>query len=83
MISTMASSDTPPYLDNKDIVMFPSVAGIVGLNRLTRRVLTIAVGRAIIGMVRADPGPIQSEKPLIGFTLHWDLKPCMRTQEPA
>jgi len=78
MVSTMASCDTRPYLDNKDIVMFPSVADIVGLNRLTKRVLTIAVG-AIIGMVTADPGPIQSEKPLIGLTLHGDLMPCMHT----
>ena len=69
MVSTMASSDTRPYLDNKDILMFPSVADIVGLNRLTKRVLTIAVG-AIIGMVTADPEPIQSERPLIGLTLH-------------
>ncbi|MCK5485950.1 MAG: Tm-1-like ATP-binding domain-containing protein [Desulfobacterales bacterium] len=78
MVSTMASSDTRPYLDNKDIVMVPSVTDIVGLNRLTKRVLTIAVG-AVTGMVTADPGPIQSEKPLIGFTLHGDLMPCMHT----
>ena len=78
MVSTMASSDTRPYLDNKDIVMVPSVADIVGLNRLTKRVLTIAAG-AIIGMVTADPGAIQSEKPLIGLTLHGDLMPCMHT----
>ncbi len=42
MVSTMASSDTRPYLDNKDIVMVPSVTDIVGLNRLTKRVLTMA-----------------------------------------
>ncbi len=76
MVSTMASSDTRPYLDNKDIVMMPSVADIVGLNRVTKRVLAIAAG-AIIGMVTADPGLIRSDKPLIGMTLHGDLMSCM------
>jgi len=77
MVSTMASSDTRVYLDNKDIVMMPSVADIVGLNPVTKRVLSIAAG-AISGMVFSDPGPVSSEKPLIGLTLHGDLMPCMR-----
>lgn len=76
MVSTMASSDTRPYLDNKDIVMIPSVADIVGLNRVTKRVFAIAAG-AVIGMVNSDPGPIPAEKPLIGLSLHGDLMPCM------
>lgn len=76
MVSTMASSDTRPYLDNKDIVMIPSVADIVGLNPVTKRVLATAAG-AIIGMVTTDPGPVTSEKSLIGLTLHGDLMPCM------
>lgn len=78
MVSTMASTDTRPYIDNKDIVMIPSVSDIVGLNRVTKRVLATAAG-AIVGMVTADPGPIQSDKPLIGLTLHGDLMPCMET----
>jgi uncharacterized protein (UPF0261 family) len=76
MVSTMASSDTRPYVDNKDIVMIPSVADIVGLNRVTKRVLAIAAG-AIVGMVTTDPGSIRSDKALIGLTLHGDLMPCM------
>lgn len=76
MLSTMASSDTLPYLDNKDIVMIPSVADIVGLNPVTKRVLATAAG-AISGMVGSDPGQIPSDKPLIGLTLHGDLMPCM------
>jgi uncharacterized protein (UPF0261 family) len=77
MVSTMASSDTRVYLDNKDIVMIPSVADILGLNPLTKRVLTIAAG-AITGMVEADPGPIRSEKPIIGATMQGDLMHCMQ-----
>lgn len=77
MVSTMASSDTRVYLDNKDIVMIPSVADILGLNPLTKRVLTIAAG-AITGMVELDPGPIRSEKPIIGATMQGDLMHCMQ-----
>jgi len=77
MVSTMASSDTRPYVDTKDIVMIPSIADIVGLNRITKRILAIAAG-AVIGMAEADPGPITSDKPLIGLTLHGDLNSGMR-----
>jgi uncharacterized protein (UPF0261 family) len=77
MVSTMASSDTRPYVDNKDIVMMPSVADIMGLNPIAKRVLAIAAG-AVIGMVAADPGLVHSDKPVIGLTLHGDLVPGMR-----
>lgn len=78
MVSTMASGDTRPYVDTKDIVMIPSIADIVGLNRITKRILAIAAG-AVIGMAQTDPGPIPSDKPLIGLTLHGDLNPGMRS----
>ena len=75
MVSTQASGDTSPYVGTKDIVMIPSLADIVGLNRITKNVLTIAVG-AVVGMVKAAPGPAPSDKPLIGLTLQGDLMPC-------
>jgi len=80
MVSTVASSDTRPYIDNKDITMIPSVADIVGLNSLTKRVLAIAAG-AVTGMVTADTGPIHSEKPVIGLSLHGDLMPCVNSSK--
>jgi uncharacterized protein (UPF0261 family) len=75
MVSTQASGDTRPYVGTKDIVMIPSLADIVGLNRITKNVLTVAAG-AIVGMVNAAAGPVPSDKPLIGLTLHGDLMPC-------
>lgn len=75
MVSTQASGDTRPYVGTKDIVMIPSLADIVGLNRITQNVLTVAAG-AIVGMVNAAAGPVPSDKPLIGLTLHGDLMPC-------
>ena len=50
MVSTLASGNTAQYIGVKDIVMFPSVADIAGLNRLSRQILTRAAG-AICGMV--------------------------------
>jgi len=75
MVSTQASGDTRPYVGTKDIVMIPSLADIVGLNRITKNVLTVAAG-AVVGMVNAAPGPVLSDKPLIGLTLQGDLMPC-------
>ena len=76
MVSTVASADTRPYLDTKDIVMIPSVTDILGLNRITKRILATAAG-AIAGMVGSDPGPIPSDKPIIGVTIHGNLMPCV------
>jgi uncharacterized protein (UPF0261 family) len=75
MVSTQASGDTRPYVGTKDIVMIPSLADIVGLNRITKNVLTVAAG-AVVGMVNAAPGPVLCDKPLIGLTLQGDLMPC-------
>ena len=76
MVSTQASGDTSPYVGTKDIVMIPSMADIVGLNRITKNVLTMAAG-AVVGMVKVAPGPVSSDKPLIGITIHGDLMPCV------
>jgi uncharacterized protein (UPF0261 family) len=77
MVSTVAAWDTRSYLGAKDITMIPPVSDIVGLNPITKRMLSTAAG-AVLGMVQADPGPLPSEKPLIGLTLHGDMMPCMR-----
>ena len=50
MVSTMASGNTAPYVDVKDITMMYSVVDIAGLNPLSRRILANAAG-AIVGMV--------------------------------
>ncbi len=50
MVSTLASGNTAQYVGVKDIVMFPSIVDIAGLNRLSRQILTLAAG-AICGMV--------------------------------
>ena len=50
MVSTLASGNTAQYVGTKDIVMFPSIVDVAGLNRISRQILTRAAG-AICGMV--------------------------------
>ncbi len=52
MVSTLASGNTAHYVGVKDIVMFPSIVDVAGLNRLSRTLLTRAAG-AICGMVES------------------------------
>ena len=55
------------YVGTKDIAVMPSMADIAGLNRLTRKALSEAVG-AIVGMVESAEPEI-SEKPLVFMTM--------------
>src|SRR3989304_598895 len=44
MVSTMASGNTAPWVDIKDITMMFSVTDILGLNPITRKTLPKAAG---------------------------------------
>ena len=52
MVSTLASGNTAQYVGVKDIVMFPSIVDVAGINRISRTILTRAAG-AICGMVES------------------------------
>ena len=66
MVSTMASGNTAPFVDIKDIAMLFSVADIMGLNPITRKILSNAAG-AVCGM--AESGiEIEITKPLVAIT---------------
>ncbi len=66
MLSTVASGDTRPYIDTKDVVMVSSIADIVGINRVTEVNLRQAAG-AVMGMVATDT-PKATKDRLIGMT---------------
>jgi len=74
MVTTMASGDTHPYVGTKDIIMFHSVADLVGLNRVTERVLANAAA-AIEGMVAA-PVPQPADKPVIAISNLGPMTAC-------
>lgn len=75
MVSTLASGDTSPYVDTKDISMMYSVVDIAGINSLSRQILANAAG-AIVGMVNAEVPPSE-DKPLIGATMFGVTTPCV------
>lgn len=76
MLSTMASGNTAPYVDVKDITMMYSVVDIAGLNPLSRRVLANAAG-AICGMVATERAPALGDRPLIAATMFGVTTPCV------
>jgi uncharacterized protein (UPF0261 family) len=75
MVSTLASGNTAQYLGVKDIVMFPSIVDVAGLNRISRGVLSRAAG-AICGMVEAEP-PVSEAKPIIVASQFGNTTECV------
>ena len=76
MVSTLASGDTSPYVQSKDISMMYSVVDIAGINRLSRQILANAAG-AIVGMVNAEVPTATADKPLIAATMFGVTTPCV------
>jgi uncharacterized protein (UPF0261 family) len=75
MVSTLASGNVAPYVGVKDIVMFPSVVDVAGLNRISRQLLTRAAG-AICGMVEI-PVSAAADKPIIVASQFGNTTPCI------
>lgn len=76
MVSTLASGDTGPYVQSKDISMMYSVVDIAGINRLSRQILANAAG-AIVGMVNTEVSQTGTDKPLIAATMFGVTTPCV------
>ena len=75
MVSTLASGNVAPYVGVKDIVMFPSIVDVAGLNRLSRVLLARAAG-AVCGMVEAKP-VLGVDKPLIVASQFGNTTKCI------
>jgi uncharacterized protein (UPF0261 family) len=82
MVSTLASGNTAQYIGGKDIVMFPSIVDIAGLNRISRTVLSRAAG-AICGMVEAAAAEpragSEGEKPVVVASMFGNTTDCVQT----
>jgi uncharacterized protein (UPF0261 family) len=76
MVSTMAGTSTAQYIGVKDVVIFPSVVDIAGLNRISRQILSRAAG-AICGMVEM-PTPPAVDKPLITASMFGNTTACVQ-----
>lgn len=77
MVSTLASGNVRGFVGDKDIVMINSVVDILGLNRISRCVLSEAA-HAIAGMVqhRMDTSSSQ-DRPLVAATMFGVTTPCI------
>ncbi len=78
MVSTLAGGNTSQYIGATDIVMFPSIVDVAGINRISRRILSLAVG-AICGMVESATEPTTGQdKPLIVASMFGNTTECVR-----
>jgi uncharacterized protein (UPF0261 family) len=75
MVTTLASGNTSQYVGVKDVVLFPSIVDVAGLNRISRQILTRAAG-AICGMVEATPPPAE-DKPIIVASQFGNTTDCV------
>jgi uncharacterized protein (UPF0261 family) len=77
MVSTLASGTVRQFVGDKDIFMLNSVVDILGLNRVSREVLSQAA-RAMAGLVeRPGPDPQPRDRPLVAATMFGVTTPCV------
>ncbi|ESW28071.1 hypothetical protein PHAVU_003G256400 [Phaseolus vulgaris] len=81
IVSTVASGQTEPYVGTSDLVLFPSVVDIAGINRVSRLILSNAAA-AFAGMVVGrcqslkDSSSLEN-KPTVGITMFGVTTPCV------
>ena len=80
VLSTVASRDIREYIGTKDIVMFHSVADILGFNEFMCLMLGQAA-YAICGMIEKGSG-IKKEKPMVAVTAYGINSVCAIQAEP-
>jgi len=77
MMSTLASGMVRQYVGDKDIFMLNSVVDILGINRVSRQVLSQAA-RAMAGLVtHPGPAPQPDDKPLVAATMFGVTTACV------
>jgi uncharacterized protein (UPF0261 family) len=80
VVSTVASRDIREYIGTKDIVMFHSVADLLGFNEFIRLILDQA-SHAICAMVEKG-GVLGKEKPMVAVTAYGINSQCAVLAEP-
>ncbi|KAK6924403.1 UPF0261 domain [Dillenia turbinata] len=81
IVSTVASGQTEPYIGTSDLILFPSVVDICGLNNVSRVMLSNA-GAAFAGMVigrreLSKESLGNSQKFTVGMTMFGVTTPCV------
>ncbi|KAK6237431.1 hypothetical protein QUC31_002900 [Theobroma cacao] len=81
IVSTVASGQTEPYVGTSDLILFPSVVDICGINSVSRAVLSNA-GAALAGMAigrleRLQDSCSKGKKCTVGITMFGVTTPCV------
>ena len=79
-VSTVASRDVREYVGTKDILMFHSVADLLGFNDFMRHILAQAA-YAVCGMMEKE-STIRTERPMVGVTAYGINSGCAVLAEP-
>lgn len=76
LVSTVASGNVAPYVGGVDLSMVYSVVDLMGLNRISRTVLSNAAN-AMAGMTRHRPSVAPDPHPAVGITMFGVTTPCV------
>lgn len=82
IVSTVASGQTEPYVGTSDLVLFPSIVDVAGVNSVSRVVLSNAAAAfagMVVGKVQSlsDSSRVVDEKPTVGITMFGVTTPCV------
>lgn len=80
IVSTVASGNTAPYVGTSDLVLFPSVVDICGINSVSRVILSNAASAAagmVHGILMASSESDETDTKLtVGITMFGVTTPC-------
>jgi uncharacterized protein (UPF0261 family) len=77
MVSALASGQVRQYVGDKDVLMLNSVVDILGINRISRMILTEAA-QAMAGMTTLSaPSTATGDRPLVTATMFGVTTPCV------
>uniref|UniRef100_A0A9I9CSN7 Uncharacterized protein n=1 Tax=Cucumis melo TaxID=3656 RepID=A0A9I9CSN7_CUCME len=81
IVSTVASGQTESYIGTSDVILFPSIVDVCGINSVSRVILSNA-GSAFAGMVVGRLETLKDScdsngKPTVGLTMFGVTTPCV------
>lgn len=81
IVSTVASGQTEPYVGTSDLVLFPSIVDVAGVNSVSRVVFSNAAAAfagMVVGRLRSlsDSSRV-NDKPTVGITMFGVTTPCV------
>ncbi len=76
MVSTVAGGDVSVYVGTSDIMMYPSIVDVAGLNSLSIKIFSNAA-HAMAGMLKFEARRNTEKKPLIAATMFGVTTPCV------